>query len=50
MSTESFGFVAGKVKKGNDLYAQESYKEAGEKYKEILESQPESDIINFNLG
>ncbi len=50
MGTESFGFVAEKVKKGNDLYAQKNYEEAGEKYKEILESQPESDIINFNLG
>lgn len=38
------------VKKGNDYYSKGNYDQSIEKYKEALKKDPESDIINFNLG
>ena len=38
------------VKQGNRLYKEEKYGESLEKYKTILEEDPEKDIINFNAG
>ena len=38
------------VKQGNRLYKAEKYEESLEKYKAILEEDPEKDIINFNAG
>jgi len=38
------------VKMGNLLYEQGDYIASEKKYKEALEKNPESDIVNFNLG
>src|SRR4030042_5550629 len=49
-----FGLDAGqakkKVKEGNLLYNRGAFAEALRKYEEALGEQPESDVINFNLG
>jgi Ca-activated chloride channel homolog len=42
--------VAGDVRRGNKLYAQEDYSAAAEKYQQALQKDQESDIINFNAG
>ena len=39
-----------KVDAGNDFYKEKDYLSAQEKYREALEKESESDIINFNLG
>ncbi len=41
---------AGDVKEGKDLYEQEKYDEAAEKFGQAQEESPESDIVNYNLG
>jgi Ca-activated chloride channel family protein len=38
------------VSEGNALYQQGAYTDSAEKYRAALENDPESDIINFNLG
>lgn len=38
------------VKKGNEYYSKAQFDQSVEKYKEALKKDPESDIINFNLG
>lgn len=38
------------VKEGNELYAQEKYDEANNKYRDALIENPESPIVHFNLG
>lgn len=38
------------IKAGNLFYEQGDYVASEEKYKEALEKDPESDIVNFNLG
>lgn len=38
------------VAEGNALYGQGAYADSAEKYRAALENDPESDIINFNLG
>ena len=38
------------VKEGNLYYQQEDYAASRDKYEEALEKDPESDIVNFNLG
>ena len=38
------------VKKGNKLYDKGKFKQAQESYAEALSSDPDSDIVNFNLG
>ena len=41
---------AGIVKKGNQLYNKGDYKAALENYQKALNQNPDSDIINFNVG
>lgn len=38
------------VKEGNELYSQEKYDEANNKYRDALLENPESPIIHFNIG
>lgn len=38
------------VQEGNELYSQEKYDEANNKYRDALIENPESPIINFNIG
>jgi len=38
------------VEEANKLYSKKQYKEAVEKYKQVVEKDPESDIINFDIG
>ncbi len=38
------------VLEGNALYQQGAYADSAQKYRAALENDPESDIINFNLG
>lgn len=38
------------VSEGNALYGQGAYADSAEKYRAALENDPESDIINFDLG
>lgn len=40
----------GSVKNGNALYQKENFAEAAKKYEAALEKDPQSDIINFDLG
>jgi tetratricopeptide (TPR) repeat protein len=39
-----------KVQEGNQLYTEEKYDEASTKYRDALVDNPESSIINFNIG
>jgi Ca-activated chloride channel homolog len=38
------------VRKGNDLFTKGSFEDSVKRYEEALKKDPESDIINFNLG
>src|SRR5437879_1662757 len=38
------------VKEGNQLFKEGNYESAANKYKEALNADQESDVINFNLG
>ncbi len=38
------------VKEGNQLYAEEKYDEANNKYRDALIENPESPIVHFNIG
>lgn len=38
------------IKDGNSLFGEEDYNSSIEKYSQALEKEPESDIINFNIG
>ncbi len=38
------------VTEGNKLYAEEKYDEANNKYRDALIENPESSIVNFNIG
>ena len=38
------------VKEGNTFYNNQKYDQAIEKYREVLAKDPNSDIVNFNLG
>jgi len=44
------GGARGDIHQGNELYRSGSYARSIEKYNAALQKQPESDIINFNLG
>ncbi len=48
------GRGAGAVKSGNRLYREGKYAEAGERYRELLDGEPESEevrsVLQFNLG
>ncbi len=46
----TFASVKGEVKKGNALYNKEQFPEALEHYEKAAEDQPDSDVVNFNLG
>jgi len=48
--TVSAASVTGNVKSGNRFYAEGDYTQAFKQYQEALQVEPESDIINFNLG
>ena len=39
-----------KVKEGNSLYVEEKYDEANNKYRDALLENPDSPIVNFNIG
>ncbi|HEX9652485.1 MAG TPA: tetratricopeptide repeat protein, partial [bacterium] len=38
------------VQEGNELYSQEKYDEANNKYRDALIDNPESPIVHFNIG
>ena len=38
------------IEEGNKLYAEEKYDEANNKYRNALIDNPESPIVNFNIG
>ena len=42
--------VAGQVKQGNEFYQSGNYDQSAQKYSEALAKEPESDVVNFNLG
>lgn len=50
ISESVYASQSGLVKKANKLFSQENYDDSIEKYTKALEKDPESDIINFNLG
>ena len=49
-STAFASSLAKDVKKGNTFYNNQEYDQAIEKYREVLAKDPNSDIINYNLG
>ena len=49
-TSAAYGSTVRDVKGGNRLFAEQEYKQAEELYRKALESDPESDIIYFNLG
>lgn len=51
LAHDAFAFFLPRgLKEGNASYQKGEYEKAVEKYKEALKGQPNSDIINFNLG
>jgi len=43
-------FPVGVTQEADRLYRQEEYEQAGQKYREALQSHPDSAMIEFNLG
>jgi len=42
--------ASGYIRKGNKLYKQQDFDEAGQEYEKAGQVLPDSDIVNFNLG
>lgn len=38
------------VQEGNELFEEENYEQSSRKYSQGLEKDPESDIMNYNMG